>query len=120
MVASNRCMVGLVAATDAKPRQARPQLASPDEPETSGALNAGFVAANGARFSWTLDDNCFWQSALAELARVLTERLDVNFVYADYDIIDEHGRTVKHIRAQDPLGCSPRARPSSASCIAAR
>jgi hypothetical protein len=59
MVASNRCMVGLVAASDAKPRQAHPQLAPPDEPENPGALNAGFVAANGARFKWTLDDNCF-------------------------------------------------------------
>jgi glycosyltransferase involved in cell wall biosynthesis len=68
------------------------------------ALNTGFAAARGTLLSWTSDDNHYQPNALAELAGVLSERPDVDFVYADYGVIDEDGKTVEHVRAQESLG----------------
>jgi glycosyltransferase involved in cell wall biosynthesis len=67
------------------------------------ALNTGFAAARGALLSWTSDDNHYQPTALEELARVLAEQSNVDFVFADYAIIDDAGRTVRQVRAQEPL-----------------
>jgi len=67
------------------------------------ALNTGFAAARGELLSWTSDDNHYQPDALAELAGTLAERPDVDFVFADYAIIDDEGRTVREVVAQEPL-----------------
>jgi glycosyltransferase involved in cell wall biosynthesis len=66
------------------------------------ALNIGFAAARGALLSWTSDDNHYQPTALEELAGLLAERPDIDFVFADYAIIDDAGRTVRQVRAQEP------------------
>jgi glycosyltransferase involved in cell wall biosynthesis len=66
------------------------------------ALNTGFAEARGTLLSWTSDDNHYQPTALEELARMLGERPDIDFVFADYAIMDDEGRTVRQVRAQEP------------------
>src|SRR5260221_4071409 len=59
-----------------------------------GALNTGFAAARGEFLTWTSDDNLYRVNAFEAMAAVLTEMPAVDFVYADFDVIDEAGRVV--------------------------
>ena len=55
------------------------------------ALNAGFAEARGQFFTWISDDNRMHPSMLAELVGFLESHTDVEMVYADEELIDEHG-----------------------------
>jgi glycosyltransferase involved in cell wall biosynthesis len=55
------------------------------------ALNAGFAEARGEFFTWISDDNRMHPSMLAELVGFLESHADVEMVYADEELIDEHG-----------------------------
>jgi glycosyltransferase involved in cell wall biosynthesis len=55
------------------------------------ALNAGFAAARGEFFTWISDDNLMHAGMLAELVGFLESRGDVEMVYADEELIEEHG-----------------------------
>jgi glycosyltransferase involved in cell wall biosynthesis len=67
------------------------------------ALNTGFAHARGQYLTWTSDDNCYHARALEEMVRVLTSRQEVQFVYADYDVIAEDGLLIQTVRAQPPI-----------------
>ena len=49
--------------------------------------------------TWTSDDNHYRPAALAEMVRVLEANPSVDFVYADYDVIDDSGNFVETIAA---------------------
>jgi glycosyltransferase involved in cell wall biosynthesis len=66
------------------------------------ALNSGFAASHGDYLSWTSDDNRYRPQAFATMARVLCERPMIDFVYADFDIMDASGDFVAHHTAQPP------------------
>src|SRR5258705_1775548 len=68
-----------------------------------GALNTGFAAARGEFLTWTSDDNLYRVTALETMAAVLTEKPDVDFVYADFDVIDEAGQFVQTNVAVPPI-----------------
>ena len=55
------------------------------------ALNTGFAAARGEFFTWISDDNRMHPNMLAELVGFLKSHGDVEMVYADEQLIDEHG-----------------------------
>src|SRR6266481_3050397 len=55
------------------------------------ALNAGFAEARGQFFTWISDDNRMHPGMLAELVGFLESHPDVEMVYADEELIDEHG-----------------------------
>ncbi len=57
------------------------------------ALNTGFAAARGELFTWTSDDNRYRPEALATLARRLLAEPALAFVYSDYALLDDDGRT---------------------------
>jgi glycosyltransferase involved in cell wall biosynthesis len=63
------------------------------------ALNTGFAAATGTYLTWTSDDNHYRPPALAEMVKSLEARPAVDFVYTDYDVIDDSGRFVQTIAA---------------------
>ncbi len=56
------------------------------------ALTNGFCAATGEFYTWTSDDNVMMPNQLTELVHFLSNRPEVEFVYADEEIIDEEGR----------------------------
>lgn len=67
------------------------------------ALNTGFTHARGAYLTWTSDDNRYHLSALEEMLQVLTTGEGADFVYADYEVIDEDGQYIQTNVAPPPL-----------------
>lgn len=66
------------------------------------ALNTGFAMARGEFLTWTSDDNRYRTSALEAMATILIEMPHVDFVYADYDVMDEAGRFMQTNVAMPP------------------
>jgi glycosyltransferase involved in cell wall biosynthesis len=64
-------------------------------------LNTGFARARGDYLTWTSDDNRYAPGAFAEMGLVLGVRPDIDLVYSDYTIIDEHGNAVSEVRVPD-------------------
>ncbi len=68
------------------------------------ALNTGFRVAQGELLTWTSHDNCYHPDALAVMADFLKNRPDVDVVYTDSTLIDEHGRPLRKQSAPAPDG----------------
>jgi glycosyltransferase involved in cell wall biosynthesis len=67
------------------------------------ALNTGFAHARGAYLTWTSDDNRYLPSALEEMLQVLTANQQADFVYTDYEVIDDNGQYVQTNIVPSPL-----------------
>ncbi len=77
------------------------------------SLNIGFTAAVGKYHTWTSDDNMYAKNALEELLKVLKADESIDFVYTDYNIIDNKSKVVNQRTFGDInknftgyLGCS--------------
>ncbi len=68
----------------------------------SAALNTGFIVARGTYLTWTSDDNCYHQEAIARMVEYLECNPDTDLVYADYDIIDKQSNILEHVRVRRP------------------
>ncbi len=68
----------------------------------SASLNTGFAHSQGSYLTWTSDDNLYLPNAIQEMVTVLEACSDVDFVYADYDYIDQRGRLGDRIRVEEP------------------
>lgn len=55
------------------------------------ALNTGFEHAQGELLTWTSDDNAFLPGALSAMARELALDPELDFVFADYDLVRDDG-----------------------------
>ena len=66
------------------------------------ALNSGFAEARGHYVTWTSDDNHYRPEALAEMVKTLEACPSLDFVYADYDVIDASGHFVEKITVSPP------------------
>lgn len=62
----------------------------------SEALNKGFRSASGDIVGWLNSDDIFRPGTLRKVAQVFAEHRDIDFVYGDYDIIDESGGLLLH------------------------
>jgi glycosyltransferase involved in cell wall biosynthesis len=60
-----------------------------------GALNVGFVQAEGEFFTWTQDDDWYELNAIEHLARYLMEHAAVGLAYASFAFVDEAGKFVR-------------------------
>lgn len=58
------------------------------------SLNIGFSHAKGEFFTWTSDDNFYTRDAIDKLVQYLISTPQVDIVYADYNLINEHGDMV--------------------------
>lgn len=67
------------------------------------ALNTGFAAARGECFTWTSDDNRYLPNALAQMVAALDADPALVHVYADCEVIDEAGHTLRVEPAMEPL-----------------
>lgn len=65
------------------------------------ALNTGFRLARGQYLTWTSSDNIMLPHMLKVLVEVLDRHPQVGLVYADWEIIDEHGTVVGVVRTFD-------------------
>ena len=59
------------------------------------ALSNGFCFARGELLTWTSADNNMHPEMLSKLSAFLRNNPDTAMVYADYDVIDEHGQPFK-------------------------
>jgi glycosyltransferase involved in cell wall biosynthesis len=66
------------------------------------ALNSGFAEARGTYLSWTSDDNHYRPEALSEMVKLLQANPSVDFVYTDFDIVDDAGVFVRTVSAPPP------------------
>jgi glycosyltransferase involved in cell wall biosynthesis len=57
-----------------------------------GALNSGFLIAEGKYLTWTSDDNFYSLDAISEMVAVLEGNPETDVVYADYFNIDSNGQ----------------------------
>jgi glycosyltransferase involved in cell wall biosynthesis len=55
----------------------------------SHALNTGFKRATGEYLTWTSDDNYYAQNAVGSMVALLQANRKIDFVYANYYIIDD-------------------------------
>jgi len=65
------------------------------EPGMGKALNAGFSITRGKYLCWHQTDNVPCSDWLQVMVRELDEHPDVDFVYSDFENIDESGRTLE-------------------------
>jgi glycosyltransferase involved in cell wall biosynthesis len=65
----------------------------PDEGQGS-AINLGFAGTSGEVMAWLNSDDVLMPGALAYVARYLVDHPEVDAVYGDRLLIDEHGRKV--------------------------
>jgi len=63
----------------------------------SKSLNKGFSQSSGEYLTWTSDDNFYSEEAIGLMAEKLNIYKKIDFVYADYYIIDENGNFVRKI-----------------------
>lgn len=75
------------------------------------SLNNGFAIAKGYYYTWTSDDNLFFNNALEVMVDYL-EKNNVDLVYCDYQIIDGSGKCIafreigeeKDLKYNNPIG----------------
>ncbi|HAB18096.1 MAG TPA: glycosyltransferase [Verrucomicrobiota bacterium] len=91
-------LIGQLAARDSriKPARNNTNLRLPR------SLNAGFARALGDFLTWTSDDNEYEPTALAEMAKVLTQEPEIGLVYCDMLDIDENGAFTGKWTAPEP------------------
>lgn len=61
-------------------------------------LNKGFSLSKGDYLTWTSDDNIYKPEALLTMLEVLKKNPECNFVFCDYEIIDESGNKISEYR----------------------
>ncbi len=84
-------------------RDARVQAhANPRNSRVPTTLNRGFARARGSLLTWTSHDNLFQPTAIEAMVRLFSTYPEVDFVYGDYRVIDEHGRFVRLRRVPTP------------------
>ena len=82
-----------------------PRVVCLTQPQSVGlarALNIGFAAASGSYLTWTSDDNRYVPAAIETMLAVLRQNENVDFVYARYDAIDEHGTVIRPGNVREP------------------
>jgi len=67
------------------------------------SMNYGFSKAKGDYLTWTSDDNRYKPNALEEMISYLESHEDCDFVYCDYDTIDETGAVTGTCIVAEPV-----------------
>ncbi len=62
------------------------------------ALNTGFSHSKGEYLTWTSDDNFYDKKAIETMVKYLERNSEIDFVYANYYVINEDGRVVEAIK----------------------
>ena len=64
-------------------------------------LNNGFQNAKGDFLTWTSDDNIYKENAIEEMLDFLNSNQKYDFVYTDYEIIDEKGEVLRKVKVEN-------------------
>ncbi len=73
------------------------------------SLNIGFSQAHGDYYTWTSDDNLYYENAIEKMALFLDNNEKTNFVYACEEFIDENGIKIgfrQHPKDMDEMYCN--------------
>lgn len=68
----------------------------------SDALNKGFRAATGEIFGWLNSDDLYLPGTLQHVAQIFAEQPEVDVVYGDWIVVDEHERILERCPALAP------------------
>lgn len=68
------------------------------------SLNIGHSVAKGDFLTWTSDDNLYLSNAIETMVKEI-KRANVEFVYSDFYIIDNYGKTLMNRRLPKPEFC---------------
>ena len=68
------------------------------------ALNKGFSEATGEFITWTSDDNYYAEHAFETMLNVFEKEQHIDFIYTNYYVIDERGKTIKTGHVENPEG----------------
>jgi len=66
------------------------------------ALNKGFAMSTGDFLTWTSDDNYYGPQAIEKMVEELEDPGGTDFVYTQYQVIDENGNNQRLGRTEDP------------------
>ena len=66
------------------------------------SLNIGFREATGEYLTWTSDDNAYHNDAFEVMVGVLQNNRKLDFVYADFDIVDLEGKFLRSEYRSEP------------------
>lgn len=72
-----------------------------DNQKLPRALNTGFRLARGQYLTWTSSDNVMLPHMLETLVDALDRNPQVGLVYADWEVIDEHGAVIGVVQTFD-------------------
>ncbi|MGD0577097.1 MAG: glycosyltransferase [Candidatus Staskawiczbacteria bacterium] len=61
------------------------------------ALNTGFSNSSGQYLTWTSDDNFYAPDAIKIMAKKLQENDKIDFVYANYYLVDDAGKMLRRV-----------------------
>lgn len=66
------------------------------------ALNTGFAQTQGDYLTWTSDDNYYELNAFEVMFNFLKTNQQIDFVYANYNVIDENGNFIRQGKVKPP------------------
>lgn len=66
------------------------------------ALNKGFALASGEFLTWTSDDNYYTHNAIEVMLTALLKSEKIDFVYADYHVVDANDLYLRNGRVENP------------------
>ena len=66
------------------------------------SLNAGFRLTKGKYVTWTSDDNYYDDTAIEIMTRYLESESGVDFVYANYNVVDDQNQILRQGRVEEP------------------
>ena len=73
-----------------------------DAPGLYGALNTGFYQTGGEICAWLNDDEQYLPGIISFVQRYFAEHPDVDLVFGDFLVVDEHGKLMAFRKGQAP------------------
>lgn len=73
-------------------------VSEPDRGQTH-AINKGFARVSGTILAWLNSDDTYDQGALQAIANLMVRKPDVDVVYGNATVVDEHGQAIAELRS---------------------
>lgn len=68
----------------------------------SKTLNRGFTISSGEYLTWQSDDNFYGPKAIATMVEALEKKQKIDFVYANFYVVDEKGEIIRRGKIASP------------------
>lgn len=74
----------------------------------ANALNVGFKITEGEYLTWMGDDDLYKPKAIKKMSQILEANKDVDFVYANYYMIDRNGDIIRMVNVEESINLRER------------